>query len=149
MKLKGTDIKIEKYGESKKPYVLPNVMDVFDWSVPFLTENITAVLRIILGGNDNKLTKNENKKFNQNVLESRSTDFDFHKQIQLKVRFLGRVSNLFKKIRRNGLDVGNERSKNITPEKGIVLDEDQTKTNQFIEIIHSDRFNEGLPNNLR
>lgn len=149
MKLKGTDIKIEKYGESKKPYVLPNVMDVFDWSVPFLTENITAVLKIILGGNDNKLTKNENKKFNQNVLESRSTDFDFHKQIQLKVRFLGRVSNLFKKIRRNGLDVGNERSKNITPEKGIVLDEDQTKTNQFIEIIHSDRFNEGLPNNLR
>lgn len=124
-------------------------MDVFDWSIPFLTDNITAVLKIILGGSDNILTKNENRKFNKNVLESKSSDFDFHRQIQLKIRFLGRVSNLFKKIKRNGLELGNERSKNITPEKGVVLDEDQTKTNQFIQMTHSDRFNEGLPINLR
>lgn len=114
-------------------------MDVFDWSIPFLTDNITAVLKIILGGSDNILTKNENKKFHKNVLESKATDFDFHKQIQLKIRFLGRVSNLFKKIRRNGLDIGDERSKNITKEKGVILDEDQSKTNQFIEMTHSDR----------
>lgn len=94
-------------------------MDVFDWSIPFLTENITAVLKIILGGSDNKLTRNENKKFNNDVVESKSTDFDRHRQIQLKIRFLGRVSNLFKKIKKNGLIVGDERMLNVTPEKGI------------------------------
>jgi len=124
-------------------------MDVFDWSIPFLTENITAVLKIILGGSDNKLTNTENKKFNQNVINSKSNDYDQHRQIQLKIKFLGRVSNLFKKIKNNNLEVGDERFKNIIPEKGVVLDEDETKNNQFLEMTHSDRFNEGLPSNLR
>jgi len=124
-------------------------MDVFDWSIPFLTENITAVLKIILGGSDNKLTSTENKKFNQHVINSKSNDYDQHRQIQLKIKFLGRVSNLFKKIKNNNLEVGDERCKNIIPEKGVVLDEDETKTNQFFEMTYSDRFNEGLPTNLR
>lgn len=122
-------------------------MDVFDWSIPFLTENITAVLKIILGGSDNKLTRTENKKFNNDVMESKSTDYDRHRQIQLKIRFLGRVSNLFKKIKKNGLNYGDEKFKNITPEKGVLLNEDESKTNQFMEMTQSDRYNEGLPNN--
>jgi len=114
-------------------------MDVFDWSIPFLTENITAVLKIILGGSDNKLTRTENKKFNNDVIESKSTDFDRHRQLQLKIRFLGRVSNLFKKIKKNGLITGDERSANITPVTGVILNEDESKSNQFMEMIQSDR----------
>ena len=42
-------------------------MDVFDWSIPFLSENITAVMKILLGGTDNKLSKDEDQKFRKAV----------------------------------------------------------------------------------
>jgi len=113
---------------------LPNVLDLFDWSLPFLTENITAVLKILLGGKeDNKLTKNEIVKFKENVIEKIDKDFNKKEIIKKKIRFIGRLTRIF----------NNLRLKNLNP-KDIDSDNNKRSLN-FSENRAKDLNNEKFP----
>ena len=39
---------IEQYGYTEHPYLLPNFMDVFTWSVPFVTEKVLEIFAHIM-----------------------------------------------------------------------------------------------------
>jgi len=60
-------------------------MDVFDWSIPFLAENITGVMKVLLGGSESKLTKDEDNKFKQHVSDKIDTDFNKKEIIKKKI----------------------------------------------------------------
>ena len=38
------NLSLKQYEESEPPYRLPDNMDVFTWSVPFLAEKVTTML---------------------------------------------------------------------------------------------------------
>ena len=52
---------VQQFKQSKHPYVLPDMIDIFKWSTPYVSEKITEIFDTILTG-DAKLTKMENKK---------------------------------------------------------------------------------------
>lgn len=109
-------------------------MDVFDWSIPFLSENITAVMKILLGGSDNKLNKDEDQKFRSNVLNKIDKDFNKKEIIKKKIRFIGRLSKIFFNLKNNNL---------VTNKTGLMSEEGNQ--NVFSKMIKSDARNEGLP----
>jgi len=74
-------------------------MDVFDWSIPFLAENITGVMKVLLGGSESKLTKDEDNKFKQHVSDKIDTDFNKKEIIKKKVRFIGRLAKMLSTIK--------------------------------------------------
>jgi serine/threonine-protein phosphatase 2B catalytic subunit len=48
IKLDNDTLTIEQYGYTEHPYLLPNFMDVFTWSVPFVTEKVLEIFACIM-----------------------------------------------------------------------------------------------------
>mmetsp|Transcript_39827 Transcript_39827/g.86835 ORF Transcript_39827/g.86835 Transcript_39827/m.86835 type:complete len:116 (-) Transcript_39827:212-559(-) len=114
-------------------------MDVFDWSIPFLAENITAVMKILLGGSDNKLSKDEENKFKGHVMNKVDQDFNKKAIIKKKIKFVGRLVRIFSNLRNNNLITGSEKNQTV---KGQVTEE-----SMFKQMSRSDARNEMFPGN--
>lgn len=57
IKFENNTLNIQQFIESPHPYLLPNFLDVFDWSIPFLIQKTTEVLYHLIKPNrsyDNK-----------------------------------------------------------------------------------------------
>ena len=49
------NLSLKQYEESDTPYRLPDNMDVFTWSVPFLAEKVTGMLyHLVKAGEDDE-----------------------------------------------------------------------------------------------
>ena len=46
--LKDEKISIKQYDQSDHPYFLPDQIDVFSWSMPFLADKVMTMLRTLL-----------------------------------------------------------------------------------------------------
>lgn len=46
--LKNNNLQLKQYSDSEPPYQLPEGLDLFSWSLPFLAEKVTSMLYNIL-----------------------------------------------------------------------------------------------------
>lgn len=114
-------LNIRPFNNSPHPYWLPNFMDIFTWSLPFVGEKVSEMLLAIL----NTCTKEElntRQDANAQTLEkiTRPSDRDGEvpkmseetlKKFRNKVLAIGRVSRMFSILR--------EESESITEFKGV------------------------------
>jgi serine/threonine-protein phosphatase 2B catalytic subunit len=75
-------LNVKQFGHAPHPYWLPNFMDVFSWSLPFIAEKITDMLYTIL-----------------NKLEDTEEPIERRKVIRQKILAIGRLANIYKEIR--------------------------------------------------
>lgn len=53
IKFLNNTLNIQQFAESPHPYLLPNFLDLFSWSIPFLAEKISEMLFHIIKPNEN------------------------------------------------------------------------------------------------
>jgi len=95
LKITDNTLNIRQYVWSAHPYYLPNFMDVFVWSLPFVAEKATSMLHSIL----NQAEKEASGK-SKSVVASDSSDMKEKSQIlKNKVLAVTKMMNLFKLLR--------------------------------------------------
>ena len=114
---------MKQYEESEPPYRLPDNMDIFTWSVPFLAEKVTNMLYNIIkkGGDDGELEEDPDLDFN--VADGSSLA---KKKIVLKskINSVARINRMYTTLREESEML--LKIKNISPDgklpRGILLE---------------------------
>lgn len=93
----GQVFNIRQFGCSPHPYYLPKFMDAFDWSLPFVGQNVTDLLLAILNIPSMKSKLSELTAAERDSLEQAKANRQ--DAILSKVRTVGRVGKMFATIR--------------------------------------------------
>jgi len=159
IKFKGAEINIQQFNYTPHPYILPNFMDVFSWSMPFVIEKVTEMLYNILkyeGVDEEELEKGvETEKVKEKLTEEvKSTQKTRVQSLKNKIRSIGKMAILFKTLR--------EEHENITKLKGLcpgykippgILSGGagaiEEAVAQFDKAKKMDRMNEGMPEEMQ
>jgi len=162
IKFKGAEINIQQFNYTPHPYILPNFMDVFSWSMPFVIEKVTEMLYNVLKyeGGDADEEPEETKDFSvekaKNKLkeEAQSTQKQRIQSLKQKIRSIGKMAIIFKTLR--------EEHENITKLKGLcpgykippgILSGGagaiEEAVAQFEKAKKLDRMNEGMPEEMQ
>lgn len=95
------NLSLKQYEESEPPYRLPDNMDVFSWSVPFLAEKVTNMLFNLVkkgssGGDDDAGDVDVSK-----VIKDETVDVKKKKQLIMKgkVNTVARMSKIYTTLR--------------------------------------------------
>lgn len=92
------DLTIHQLEETPHPYVLPNNMDIFSWSVPFMAEKVVEILMSMLKsrtGRSSAIPHPESR-----VKELKETVTETKKEhIRKKIKSIGKIMKLFKILR--------------------------------------------------
>ena len=48
VKFSNNNFSVQQYGYTDHPYLLPNFLDIFTWSLPFVTEKVLEILMVML-----------------------------------------------------------------------------------------------------
>lgn len=159
IKFKGAEINIQQFNYTPHPYILPNFMDVFSWSMPFVIEKVTEMLYNVLkyeGIEDEEepkdLTADKVKhKLSEEAMTSQKIRIQSMKH---KIRSIGKMAVIFKTLR--------EEHENITKLKGLCpgykippgilsggADAIEEAVAQFEKAKKMDRMNEGMPEEMK
>ena len=142
---------IRQFNHSAHPYWLPNFMDVFAWSLPFVGEKVTEMLVAVLNVcSDDELTDDEMPP------EARAMKEERKNQIRGKIRAIGRMAKTFSTLREEAETIYT--LKGLTPNGllpvGALADgkeglqnvlKDRKAHNKFEVVKNLDRVNERLP----
>ena len=157
IKFKGAEINIQQFNYTPHPYILPNFMDVFSWSMPFVIEKVTEMLHNVLKYEgdepDEKDVSAEVVKGKLNE-EAKSVSESRIKSLKNKIRSIGKMAMIFKTLR--------EEHENITKLKGLCpgykippgiisggADAIEEAMVQFDKAKKMDRMNEGMPEEMQ
>ncbi len=94
------NLSLKQYEETEPPYQLPDNLDVFSWSVPFLAEKVANMLYNIVkkGGGDEEAEPTPVMP-NPFSKPKPGMDGDKYAAIKGKISSVGRMSKMFKTLR--------------------------------------------------
>ncbi|KAG2231630.1 hypothetical protein INT48_006386 [Thamnidium elegans] len=139
LKYENNVMNIRQFNCTPHPYWLPNFMDVFSWSLPFVGEKITDMLLAVL----NVCSKEELAKEDQQLLEDKAAaNIDDAEQrrivIRNKIMAVGKMSRVFSVLRENSERVTELKSLSPTGKLPLAI-------TTFEDAKRSDLENERLP----
>lgn len=167
LKYENNVMNIRQFNASPHPYWLPNFMDVFTWSLPFVGEKVTDMLVSILNicteeeledeNEVHEITKENEEKNVEDTSSSRpdtstevTSDYEAKRQVlRNKIIAIGRVARMYQVLREESEDVAHLKSLNSgTLPKGALLYGSEglkKKLSTFEEARMADLKNEALP----
>lgn len=94
------NLSLKQYDETEPPYRLPDNMDVFSWSIPFLSEKVVSMLFNIVKKEDNEDDENEDIDLQQ-LLKMTPEEQKANRDLVIKgkVRSIGRMNRMFTTLR--------------------------------------------------
>jgi serine/threonine-protein phosphatase 2B catalytic subunit len=128
---------LKQYEESEPPYRLPDNMDIFTWSVPFLAEKVTNMLYNIIkkGGDDGELEEDPDLDFN---VADGSTLAKKKIVLKSKINSVARINRMYTTLREESEML--LKIKNISPDgklpRGILLEGKPAIKNGKITLTH-------------
>ena len=95
IKFDDNNLNIQQFNYSGHPYILPNFMDLFSWSIPFVIEKVLEVLCQVVNmkGASNESTGEEVEKLKDSIKESKAEIF------RNKVKAMSKMMKMFKTLR--------------------------------------------------
>lgn len=96
--LENGNVSIKQYDQSDHPYHLPDQVDIFTWSMPFLAEKVISMLSYIV----NKLGEDDDDHHDgSKILDELSKDFKKSKanKMKSKVKVIARMQKMFSTLK--------------------------------------------------
>ncbi|KAF8965423.1 serine/threonine-protein phosphatase 2B catalytic subunit [Flammula alnicola] len=154
LKYANKNITIRQYNSTSHPYWLPNFMDAFTWSLPFVGQKITEMLLAILSiCSQEELVESESE--GEGEPEVAAADLAARRQlIKKKIMAVGRMQRVFQLLREESenvteLDSGAGSSTAVSRPGADALTVQGTRLNKtirtFADARRSDIANERLP----
>lgn len=102
---------IKQYKNVEHPFHLPNDMDLFTWSLPFLSEKVNEILLRILNNKDSDVSVTDEEVQNedyQNIIkqihshdDGKSDEKEKQKVLKAKIMTVAKMNLMFRKLREN------------------------------------------------
>lgn len=159
IKFKGAEINIQQFNYTLHPYILPNFMDVFSWSMPFVIEKVTEMLYNVLkyeGDTEEEASKDVSAEKVKDKLteEAQSASKTRVQSLKNKIRSIGKMALIFKTLRQEhekitklkGLCPGYKIPAGIISGGAGAIEE---AMEQFEKAKKMDRMNEGMPEEMK
>jgi serine/threonine-protein phosphatase 2B catalytic subunit len=135
-------VNIQQYNYSPHPFILPNFLNIFTWSIPFVSEKISEMLLHIIKKDPSFDDNNEN---NSTVIEDTITD-----SLRMKVKFITMLMKMYRTLREEselimklkGFCPGNKIPRGILIQGPEAL---KTALERYKNVKNLDRVNEGMP----
>ncbi|EGR31816.1 ser thr protein phosphatase family protein, putative, partial [Ichthyophthirius multifiliis] len=169
IKFENNTLNIQQYNFTPHPYMLPNFMDIFTWSIPFVSEKITEIIHCIIqqvndddqfvSGDD--LSETDNKKLQKYITNQNQQNPQINNDkkqlvetnlLRNKIKFISKMAklqNTLREERENIIRLKNISSDNKIPQ-GVLTEGVDGIQNGFIfilNIIYS-IFNKNSPKQL-
>jgi len=94
IKFKNNMVNIQQFNYSPHPFILPQFMNIFNWSIPFVSEKINEMLLHII-----------KKDFNDEIVDGNTTtgtellDKNLTSKLRMKVKFVTLMMKMYKTLR--------------------------------------------------
>lgn len=128
IKFQNNTLNIQQFNYSAHPYMLPNFMDIFTWSIPFVSEKITEMLYNIIKPEENDDDDDLDESMDINIPQPTRTSPDSSPQnvstlkkrseiLRNKIKFVSKMMKMNKTLREQNETI--VKIKTIAPDNKI------------------------------